>query len=303
MRYISWTEFFIRNGRRIEKLVIQFCHILSTNCICTGNVQGMIVLETAFQICRPGQTILFHPTEALEHTLGQDHIHIFDAVPLAPDIHDHVNAQVIEQGSEIHFMDDAFDVGQANLKGMMLMPVLFQRIKFTGQSWGYQAFSIKLRDLDIHFLFHSGISSNSCIAAIILHCNGFDLGYDASGIINDDDPPIIKEPFTINPTAAGKEQAVIGVEFTQLALPNGNTEHHAFFQLFIKVRPNEAEFGIAAHTGRTLEGHIGVQVALQTKLDSLRAEHPFCFSLKLRHLAHRLSIKDAGKINVDKHLR
>ena len=224
-------------------------------------------------------------------------------MPLAPDIHDHVNTQVIEQGSEIHFMDDAFDVGQTYLKGMMLMPMLFQRIKLPGQSWGYQAFSIEFRDLDIHFLFHSGISSDSCVASVVLHGNGFDLRDDASRIIDNDDPPIIQEPFAVNPSAAGKEQTVIGVELTQLALPNGHAEHHAFFQLFVNISPDEAEFGITAHTGRTLEGHIGVQVALQTKLDSLRAEHPFCFSLELRHLTHRLSIKDAGKINVDKHLR
>ena len=262
MRYISRTEFLIRNGRRIQELIIQFCHILSTNRIRTGNVQGMIVPQTAFQICRPSQTILLHPTEALEHTLGQDHIHIFDAVPLTPDIHDHVNAQVIEQGPEIHFMDDAFDVWQTYLKGMMLMPMLFQRIKLPGQSWGYQSFAIELCDLDIHFLFHSGISSNSCIGSVILHGNGFDLGHDAFRIVNNDDPPIIQESFAVNPSAAGKEQAVIGIELTQLALPNGHAEHHAFFQLFVNISPNEAEFGITAHTGRTLEGHIGVQVPL-----------------------------------------
>ena len=118
-RQVLWPELLFRDRERGQKLVVQLRRRLRLRLILTGDIQRMIVFPAAPQIVRPGKAAVRHPAEALEHTLGEDHVHIVHAMPLAPNVRDLADAQLTEQGFVIHLMHHALDVGKTDLEGVM----------------------------------------------------------------------------------------------------------------------------------------------------------------------------------------
>ena len=121
VRQILRAKLLAGNVGGIQKLVIQLRQRLFLWGVHAGNIQSMIVLQTSAEILAPADAVFYHPAEALEHAPGQDQIHIVCTVPIAPDVLDHVDFQLLKKRSEIHLMDNTLDIGQTDLEGMVQM--------------------------------------------------------------------------------------------------------------------------------------------------------------------------------------
>ena len=53
-----------------------------------GDVQSVAVAPEGIPVVFPGHPAVFQPAKALEHTLGEDDVHILDVMFLSPDIGD-----------------------------------------------------------------------------------------------------------------------------------------------------------------------------------------------------------------------
>ena len=115
-RKIGRSEFFLGECKRVEKLIIQFGNALTLRFIRARDIQRMVIPAAAFKILRPRQPVFGHPPEALEHTLGKDHLHVVYVVLFAPYILDYRHSKLGKQPPDVDFMDYPLDIRQSDLK-------------------------------------------------------------------------------------------------------------------------------------------------------------------------------------------
>ena len=260
----------------------------------------MLILPAAPEIFLPAQTVLFHPAPALAHAFGQDHIHPGNRMPDTLYIFDLLHAQFPKQGMEIHLVDHTFDVGHANLKGMVITLFVAVGVQKAGQFGRDQTLTVELFHVDIHGFLHTGILADRLVAAVILDGDDGNPVHDTVRIIYDDDVirVHVKKPLIDRP-AAGEHESVVGVELGELAAANLHAQGHALPHGIIEIGADEGELVIPAHAGRTLEGHEPDGTPVEDKLDPLWAKEKLSHLLQLLHLSDRPPVEDPGEVEID----
>lgn len=123
------------------------------------------------------------------------------------------------------------------------------------------------------------------------------------GVINDNDPVGTVNSNAIHPDAAGHQQAVVGVELTELALPDGQIHHDSSANWLVEILPDEGKHGSSAHTGRAFKDKVAVRPGAKVQSDSFRAEHRFRFLLAVNiFLLPAGVVKDSGEVHIEKDL-
>ena len=147
------------------------------------------------------------------------------------------------------------------------------RLQLLRQPWRDQTLAVEFRDLNIHVLFHTGISADCFLRTVVIHGDGLYLRDDGFGIVHHDDPPLVQKAAAVNPSSPGEEQTIVGIELAELAMADGHIQHHSFAKLPVHILPDEAELGIAAHAGGAFKGDIPGRLPVDHQRDSLRVEH------------------------------
>ena len=188
-----------------------------------------MVFSESNPVIIPGLAVFFQPARALEHTLGQDNIHIFYGMLYTPHIYDHHSSCVHQQIFEIYLMQHSLDIGHTDLERGVLSfrpQGLVQHfgILFGDQTLPVEADCCQLLDP----LFHTVVFSHTASRAVIFYRDYLHIVILKCGVINYNDPMRFVNSNAIHPDAAGHQQAVISVEFAELALPDGQIHHDSF---------------------------------------------------------------------------
>ena len=208
-RQIRRAKLLLGDGERDQKLIVQIDRALLLRLVPTRHIQRVIVLPAALQIFRPGQSVFGHPSEALEHALGENEIHIVDPVALSPDVCDLRDFKLVEQALVVHLMDNALDVRQTDLKRMMFFLITAEQRR---QLIRHQTLAIELQHLDVHLILDAAIGAHRIRRAVIRHGNDRHIPHQRFRIVDDDDAPGVQKVLALDPVAVGEHQGVIGIE-------------------------------------------------------------------------------------------
>ena len=194
-------------------------------------------------------------------------------------------------------MHNALDVGQANLEGVVVVLLIAIGIQTACQFRRDQTFAVKLQHIHIHGLFNARVFADRFFAAVILDGDDGNFFHDTARIIYDDDVIRVhaKKPL-IDCPAAGKHQAVVGVELGELTLPDLHAQGHALPHGVVKIGADEGELVFPAHAGRSLERHEAGRPSVKGKLDPLRPKEQFRLFLQFLHQSGRRAVEDAGEV-------
>ena len=123
VRQIGGAELVALNGNGGQKLIVQlgglFRFLLAHIC----DVQRMAVLAEYIPIIIPAHAAGSEPAAALEHTLGEDDIHIPDGMLHAPQIGDGVRPAEDQEVLEVHLVQHALHIRHTDLKrGVDFLP-------------------------------------------------------------------------------------------------------------------------------------------------------------------------------------
>ena len=116
VRQIGGAELVALNGNGGQKLIVQlgglFRFLLAHIC----DVQRMAVLAEHCPIVLPTHAASVQPAVALEHTLGEDDVHIPDGMLHAPQIGDGVRPAEGQEVFEVHLVQHTLDIGHTDLE-------------------------------------------------------------------------------------------------------------------------------------------------------------------------------------------
>ena len=296
------TVFLCGNGGGVQKLVVQFGQSVAAMVIQAGDEKAVPVSAAAVQVLRPVQAVFLHPAQALAHAPSQNHVHLFHGMPHAEQIGNLSNAELREQSVEVHCMDHALDIGQANLEGKMPRFQGCVTAQHVSQLLGDQALAVKFQNLNICGLLHPGVTAHGMLGAVILHGDDGDVLHDAAGIVHNHNVVGVHPESTVaflDPLPVAEQQPVVGVELGKLTLPELHAQGDPLPHGREEIRPEEGQLVFTAHAGRALKGHKAVGFLSKIHQDALRPEEPFCPVLELLNPAHRATVKDAGEVQVD----
>ena len=298
-RKIRRTKLLLGDGERDQELVVQIDRALLLRLVSTRHIQRVIVLPAALQILRPGQSVFGHPAEALEHALGENEIHIVDPVPLTPDVRDLGDSELVKQALVVHLMDNALDVRQTDLKGMMFFLITAEQRR---QLLRHQPLAIELQHLDVQPILDAAIGAHRIRRTVIRHGDDRHIPHQRFRIVDDNDTFGIQKVLALDPIAVGEHQCVIGIELRELTPADLHAEHHVLPELFVNVLADEGEPVRSAHACGALEGDIVFQLETNVELHALRAKECLRLFLQLQHLTDRLAVEDAGEVDVHEYI-
>ena len=296
------TVFLRSNGGSVQKLVVQLGQSVAAAVIHAGDEKAVPVPAAAVQVLRPAQPVLLHPAQALAHASGQNHVHLFHGMPHAEQIGNLRNAELRKQSVEVHCVDHALDIGQANLEGEMPRFQGGVTAQHVSQLLGDQALAVKFQNLNVCGLLHPGVAAHGMLGAVILHGDDGDVLHDAAGIVHDHNVVGVHPESTVaflDPLPVAEQQPVVGVELGKLTLPELHAQGDPLPHWREEIRPEKGQLVLAAHAGRALKGHKAVGFFSEIHQDALRPEEPFSPVLEFLDPTHRATVKDAGEVQID----
>ena len=243
-----------------------------------GNIQSVIVFAEGIPIIRPGHTVFFQPTVTLEHTLGEDDIHIINIMFFAPDIFQNKGAAAFEKVLKIHLMQHAFHIRHTDLKRGMAMGAAKDFVDHLGVLFRNEAFAVKFGNAEKLVFLNAVIFAHTAVSRGILNGNHFCARVDFV-IVHHNNAVRFININSVNASAARKHQSVIGIEFGKLANAEFHIHHNALTDRLVKILADKGEPCLAAHTGRAFKSNIGVLARAEVQGNSFGAEHRLCLLL------------------------
>ena len=265
-----------------------------------GDVQGVVVVPKSVPIVLPGHTVLPQPAVGFELTAGEDNVYTADRVRLAPDVYDALGTASLQEVLEIHLMEHPLDVGHPNLEGGVGVAAAAGLVHHLGVLFGDEAHAVKAGDVQIFQRICP--VEGSRLSALP---QGDDRGslHSLGWIVYDDDPVIFVNADAVHPGSAGEHEAVVGVEFTELASAQFHIQHDPLAHGLIEIRPDEGETGLAAHAGGALKGHIAAGAAAEVQGNPLGTEHiSGLLPANLLRLPGSAPVKDPGEVHIEQHI-
>ena len=270
---IPGTELLLPDGYRVQKLVVQFGVGLRFYLAHIGDVQSVAVAPECVPIVCPGHPAVLQPAKPLEHTLGENDIHILDIVLLPPAVPDHGLTAQVQDLLEVHLMHHPLDVGKTDLKRSVDDSAAERPVDDLGVLLGDEPFSVKAGDGNVHPALYPVILPGAVLGAVVFHRDDRDIPGHHHRVIHYDDTVGFVDADPVQPGAAGKHQAVVGIEFAELTVTDGHVHLDAAAHLVVHILPEKGQLALAAHAARTLEGEIAVHPRSQIQLHALGAEH------------------------------
>ena len=169
-----------------------------------------------------------------------------------------------------------------------------------GVLFGDESHAVKAGDL--HVLQRLIAEEGPSLAAFLHRDNGNALHF-FGGIVHYNDAVLPVDPDTVHPNAGRKQEAVVGVELTELAAVQFHVQHDPPAHGFIQICPDEGEAGLAAHTGGALKGHIAAGAAAKIQGDPLGTEHiSGLLPTDLLCSSGPAPVKDPSEVHVEQHI-
>ena len=300
---IPGTEFLLPDGYRVQKLVVQFSVGFRFYLAHIGDVQSVAVAPECVPIVRPGHPAVLQPAKPLEHTLGENDVHVLDMVLLSPAVPDHGLAAQVQDLLEVHLMHHPLDVGQTDLKGGVDDRAAERPVDDLGVLLGDESFSVKAGDGNVHPALHPVILPGAVLGAVVFHRDDRDAPGHHHRVVHHDDTVGLVDVDPVQPCAAGKHQAVVGIELAELTVADGHVHLDAAAHLVVHILPEKGQLALAAHAARALEGEIAVHPRSQIQAHPLRAEHiPGLFLTDLLAGQCAAAVKDPGEVHVKNHI-
>jgi len=107
----------------------------------------------------------------------------------------------------------------------------------------------------------------------------------------------------VHPGSAGEHEAVVGVEFAELASVQFHVQHDPLAHGLIQICPDEGETGLTAHAGGAFKSHIAAGTAAEVQGDPLGTEHVSgLLPAGLLRLSSSTPVKDPGEVHVEQHI-
>ena len=211
LRQVSGAEFLRMDRKRGEELVIQLHQFLRLRLTQIRDVKSVVIFPEGVPIVLPGHVVLLQPAVCLELAAGKDDVHTVHRVGLAPDVRDGLRAAASQEVLEIHLMEHPLDVGHSDLKGrvgVVAAECLVHRLRIL---FGNQAHAVEAGDVHVLQCLHS--VKGAWLFPLPKGDDRHPLRF-FTRVIDHDDAVLSVDPDAIHPRAAGKHQAIIGVELT-----------------------------------------------------------------------------------------
>ena len=296
---IRRAELLRRHGQGGQELVVQCCELLRLIPAHVGNVQGMVIFLERSPVILPGHSVLAQPAIALEHTFGQNNIHIPDRVLHAPQIGDVAAACVGKQLFEIQFVEHPLDEGHTDLKGMMRHRPAILLVQSPGILFGHDPLTVEFRDGEGHFLFHTAVGFHAVFFFHRFYRDHIHRFFCVDHrIVHNDYPVFLFNLDSVHADAAGEHQAIVGIELAELAFPDLHIQHDAAAHGPIEFLPDEGQPGVTAHAVGTGKGIIHILPGAEVQRHAVGAKHVLRLLLPLHGLPRVPPVKDAGEIHV-----
>ena len=189
VRQIGGAELVRFEGYRIQKLIVQFCRFLRLFLADIRDVQCVAVLAEHRPVVLPAHAASVQPAVALEHTFGEDDVHIPDGMLHAPQIGDGVCAATVKIILKIYLMQHALHIRHADLKrGVDFLPAQLL-VNKAGILFGDQPLAVEAGDLDIGHRFHPVVFTGAVLCPVVRHRDHL-CGRGCSYRIVDDHHPV-----------------------------------------------------------------------------------------------------------------
>ena len=228
-----------------------------------GDVQSVAVAPEGVPVVLPSHPAVFQPAKALEHTLGEDDVHILDLMFMSPDIGDGFLSAEIQNPVEVYLMHHSLDIGQADLKRGVDSAAAKCPVYHLCVSFGNEALPVKAGDGYIHPSLHPVILPGAVLRAVILHGDDRDIPGCHHRIVHHNDTVGLIDIDPVQPHTAGEHQPIVGVEFAELAVADGHVHLDAAAHLVAHILTEKRQFALAAHAVGALEGEIAAHPSSQ----------------------------------------
>ena len=239
VRQIGRAELVTLNGNGGQKLIVQLGGLFRFLLAHIGDVQRMAVLAEHIPIIIPAHAAGSEPAVSLEHTLGEDDIHIPDGMLHAPQIGDGVRPAEGQEVLEVHLVQHALHIRHTDLKrGVDFLPAQLL-VNKAGVLFGDQPLAVEAGDFDILFFLHPVVFAGTALRSVVLYGDDADIPLCARRIVDDHHPVRLVDADTVDADTAGQHQSVVGVELAELAVTDGHIHHNAAAYRVIKILSDE----------------------------------------------------------------
>ena len=251
----------------------------------------------------PGHAAVLQPAAALEHTLGENDVHLPHRMDHTPQIHNGLCAAVQQEIVEVHLVEHPLDVGQADLKGGVDSLPTKCPVHHLGVLFGDQPLPVKAGDGDLLPPLHPVVSPGAARASVVLHRDDRGIICLPGGVVDDHHPVGPVDTDAVHPHAAREHQAVVGVELAELAVPNLHVHLDPPAHLVVHVLPEEGQLRLPAHIAGAFKGQIAVLAGAEVQVDTLRPEHvPGLLLPEPLNIPQTTAVKDTGEVHVENHV-
>ena len=154
------------------------------------------------------------------------------------------------------------------------------------------------------FFLHPVIFAGTALRSVVLYGDDADIPLCARRIVDDHHPVGPVNADAVNADTAGQHQAVVGIEFAELAVTDGHIHHDAAAHGIIKILPNEGQPCLPAHAARTLKGKVTMWPGAKVQSDTFGTEQGLGLLLPDQvFLPGTAPVKDAGEIHIENDVR
>ena len=304
VRQIGGAELVAMDGNRGQELIVQLCGLLRFLLADIGDVQGVMMPAESVPVVLPVHAAGGEPAVSLEHTPGEDDVHIPDRVLHAPQIGDGVRPAVGQEVLEVHLVQHALHIRHTDLeRGVDFFPAEFF-VHDAGVLFGDQSLAVKAGDFDVLFFLNPVVFAGAALGAVVLYGDDVDIPLCARRIVDDHHPVGPVNFDAVDPHAAGQHQAVVGVELAELAVADGHVHHDTAAHRVVKILPDEGQPRLTAHAARAFEGQIAVRPGAEVQAHSLGAEQSIGLLLPDQiFLSGSAPVEDAGEVHIENDVR
>ena len=300
VRQIGGAELVTLNGNGGQELIVQLGGLFRFLLAHIGDVQRMAVLAEHRPVVLPAHTALVQPAAALEHTLREDDVDLLNRMLHAPQIGDGVRTAAVKIILEVHFMQHALHIWHTDLKRGMDFLSAQLLVNKAGILFGDQPLAVEAGDFDSGHRFQPVIFAGAALRSVVLHRDHLCGRGRSYRIVNDHHPVGAVNVDAVNADTAGQHQAVVSVEFTELAVTDGHIHHDAAAHRVIKILPDEGQPRLPAHAARTLKGKIAMRPGAKIKAHALGTEQSLGLLLSNQvFLSGTAPVKDAGEVHIE----
>ena len=166
--------------------------------------------------------------------------------------------------------------------------------------FGDQPFAVEAGDLNIGHRLHPVIFAGAVLRPVIHHRDHLYRRGRSHRIVDDHHPVRLVNANAVNADTAGQHQSVVGIELTELAVPDGHIHHNAAAHGIIKILSDEGQPRLPAHAARTLKGEVAMRPGAEIQARALGAEQGLGLFLPDQvFLPGTAPVEDTGEVHIE----